>query len=419
MKLSLPVVPLPLLSMILAEAGRLFGEEPMVLDVTGDVVIVGDLHGHLLDLFRILKSFGSPSKQTYLFLGDLVDRGEFSIETLTLILLMKCLWPERIFLIRGNHEFTQMWRSCGFINELVTLYGNDGMVQDIIRALAYVPVAARVNSVNLCVHGGIGPDFTHVSQLESIRRPVYEFYEEPLMSLLWSDPDDKCDGYRPSTRGSGFLFGAPETEKFLKDNNLELLVRGHQCTDDGCEFMFNDRLVTVFSCSNYCGLAGNKAGVLLLKADGTREAVRLEALEYFRRPMAALMLSSSERTFSFSGMVQAQPALPALEHPRRPLCKMARNSSVKTLPRFADDAVQARKSLRDLTRISMDAKALQLDGKRSKKLSMTSSEFDLRSSSPAGGFKLRKGGKGDKRALDDDTKPSILKPLTPTGRRKV
>ena len=410
-KLSIPVIPVPLLSKICAEASRLFNEEPLVLDITGDVVVVGDLHGHLLDLFRILKKFGSPSKQRYVFLGDLVDRGEFSIETLTLVFVMKILWPQNVYLIRGNHEFTTLWSSCGFLNEVTTLYGNDSVIHEISHALAFVPIAARVNQKNLCLHGGIGPEFTSVSQLEQLRRPIYEFSEEPLQSLLWSDPDAKCEGYRPSTRGSGFIFGEKETMKFLEDNNLELLIRGHQCTDDGCDFMFDDHLVTVFSCSNYCGIAGNKAGVLVLKEDGSREAVRMEALDYFQRGLASLMLSASEHSFSLSGAVMMQPQaiLPQLEHPRRALCKMAQNSSVKTLPRFAEaETLMARRSLRDLARVSLEpqAKQLPLDSKRTKKLSLTSGEFDLRASSPSSGFRILK-----KRGHDDDAKPSILKPL--------
>ena len=251
MRLSLPVVPIPILSQICDEVHNLFAAEPMVLNISGDVVVVGDLHGHILDLFRIMKKFGSPSKQNYVFLGDLVDRGEFSIETVTAILLMKILWPTHVNLIRGNHEFLQMWKSCGFLNEVTNLYGCDDPIHDFVRVFSVVPVAAIVNGRNLCVHGGIGPDLTSLSQLEELERPISDFNFEPLLSLLWSDPVNGQEGFKKSSRGSGYFFGEKETKKFLDDNHLDLLIRGHQCTDEGVDFMFDNRLVTVFTCSNY------------------------------------------------------------------------------------------------------------------------------------------------------------------------
>lgn len=95
-KLVFPILPIALLSELCDFASKIFAEEPMVVNLEGDFIIVGDLHGHILDLFRILRRFGHPPKQSYIFLGDLVDRGEFSTETVVLIYLMKCLYPENI-----------------------------------------------------------------------------------------------------------------------------------------------------------------------------------------------------------------------------------------------------------------------------------------------------------------------------------
>jgi protein phosphatase len=111
----LPVVPFPVLRDILERSRAIFEDEPMLLSINCDVLVVGDLHGHILDLFRIFHEFGFPPNTRYLFLGDLVDRGEFSTETTVLILTLKVLWPSAVWLIRGNHEFCDMWLSGGFI----------------------------------------------------------------------------------------------------------------------------------------------------------------------------------------------------------------------------------------------------------------------------------------------------------------
>ena len=94
-----------LLMSICEKVTDIFKKEPSVLKLKGDCIVVGDLHGHIIDLYRIFTIFDLPPKTTYLFLGDIVDRGGFSIETITLLFVLKLLYPKNIYLIRGNHEF--------------------------------------------------------------------------------------------------------------------------------------------------------------------------------------------------------------------------------------------------------------------------------------------------------------------------
>lgn len=421
LKLALPIVPFPIMKLLCDTANRHFLDDPIVLDITGNVIIIGDLHGHILDLFRILQRFGSPSEQTYLFLGDLVDRGEFSTETLTLVLLLKVLWPKNVFIIRGNHEFVQMWCDCGFMEEVLSLYGNDSVMQCFINVLASLPVAAIVNKRSICVHGGIGPDFKTVKQLRDLERPIHDFVDEPLVSLLWSDPVDGCDGFKPSSRGSGFLFGEAETRAFLRTNDLDLIIRGHQCVRDGCEFKFKDHLVTVFSCSNYCGVEGNKAGVLLIRDSGTHEAVRMDKLEYLKRADAVLVKSKSETKFVLSGPV----IIVNTDRQPEPV-KMLKDSSSKTLPAVSQDyypKVVPKKPARDHPKPPLDPKAkkqpLQLGGAKMWKLSKTSGEFETNTASPAGYFRLQRklvmGELGHQRnvsSLEGEKKRGLLRPIT-------
>ena len=111
------------------EATAHFAAEPMRLQLKGPITIVGDLHGHIFDLYRILGVHGLPPHQTYLFLGDLVDRGEYSVATVALIYSMKILFPNHVYLVRGNHESDDMARRSGLYQEVMTKYKSSEVVQ--------------------------------------------------------------------------------------------------------------------------------------------------------------------------------------------------------------------------------------------------------------------------------------------------
>ncbi|OHT09110.1 Serine/threonine-protein phosphatase PP1 [Tritrichomonas foetus] len=299
-RLVFPVVPIPILTELCASVCRTVMGEPVMLKLKGEYIVVGDLHGQILDLFRILRKFGHPPKRNYIFLGDIVDRGEFSTETVILIFLMKALWPENIYIIRGNHEFSDLWPSCGFLRELETIYGEAQVSPIFANVFAYLPLTAIVNDKYLCVHGGIGPKTPGIEQLEKIQRPCFSFLSEPVLSIVWSDPSEKVQDFQPSTRGTGYLYGASSLKTYLDSQNLELLIRGHECIDKGVEFCLNNRCVTVFSASNYCGVAMNQAGVLILKPEVEPESVVMNSLRWIKRTSASYLGSSSETSFFLS-----------------------------------------------------------------------------------------------------------------------
>lgn len=317
-RLSLPVVPALMIKDLCNQVSKIFAAESNVVRLSGNYVVVGDLHGHILDLFRIMKQFGLPARQQYIFLGDLVDRGEFSVETLLLILVMKFLWPDRIYVIRGNHEFAPLWRSNGFQREVDLMYPGSSVLSDFERVFSQIPLGAIVNDDYFCVHGGIGPEFLRIEQLEEIERPIYDFDFEPITSAVWSDPLTHGNGFKKSTRGSGSLFGEIQTKEFLKANNLKMIVRGHQCIQSGCDFIFDGTFATVFSASNYCGIAENQAGVLILSEDHSYNTVSFPSLKYIKRADSMFLYSASDRMFTLgpcSNQATAR-ALPSLEHPR-------------------------------------------------------------------------------------------------------
>ena len=299
-RLYAPICPINVIKKICASAKQIFMNEPMLLRLYNDpVYIVGDLHGHILDLFRTLGKIEMPPKNTILFLGDIVDRGDFSTESITIILSLKILYPDLVYIIRGNHEFLEMSRQSGFSAELYNLYDKDMSVEDaFMDAFSYIPIGAMIGKNVLCVHGGIGPHVFRVEQLEKIQRPLHTFDDDLVSSLLWSDPSRLGKGFSPSTRGIGYLFGTDELAEFLDSNNLKYLVRGHECVDKGIELQLNNRIFTVFGASNYCGMSPNKSGILIMKQDCSKEAILFPPInQHLKRSVAIVLKSESPDEF--------------------------------------------------------------------------------------------------------------------------
>ncbi|OHT09867.1 hypothetical protein TRFO_04401 [Tritrichomonas foetus] len=187
--LQLPIIPRSVIQRLSRHVTAIFSTEETVIKIEGPIIVVGDLHGHILDLFRILKRFGSPPRARYLFLGDLVDRGEFSIETIVLVYVMKVLFPTDIYVIRGNHEFSEVCSNSGFLGDISSTYNSEDVFQSFLESFANMPLAAIINKTTICVHGGLGPSIRDIKDIEQIKKPIYDYQNEIVASLVWSDPD--------------------------------------------------------------------------------------------------------------------------------------------------------------------------------------------------------------------------------------
>lgn len=345
-KLTLPVIPQPQLSSLCDQASRIFAQEKMLIEVNCDVVIVGDLHGHILDLFRILNTFGFPPNTNYLFLGDFVDRGSFSTETITLILILKVLYPDNIYIIRGNHEFADMWLKCGFGLELDTIYEDQSIKHDFQRAFSYMPIAAIVNKRTICLHGGLGPTMKSITQFEDISRPLFDFLEEPVGSIVWSDPTDIVQLFKPSNRGSGYFFGSEALLNYLNTIGCDLLVRGHECTDLGTEYALGGKLITVFSASNYCGVSQNNAGVLIIKTNQVKETKMFPPLRYLRRSSATFTESIGQTAFKPQVRISAPYSFTQLQTAARKSIPAVQSlNTFEPLPRVTASQAGRRRSI--------------------------------------------------------------------------
>ncbi|KAM1116308.1 hypothetical protein TB2_006731 [Malus domestica] len=261
-------------------AERIFSSEPSVLQLRAPIKIFGDLHGQFGDLMRLFDEYGSPSTAgdiayiDYLFLGDYVDRGQHSLETITLLLALKVEYPQNVHLIRGNHEAADINALFGFRIECIERMGErDGIWawHRINRLFNWLPLAALIEKKIICMHGGIGRSINHVEQIENLQRPItMEAGSIVLMDLLWSDPteNDSVEGLRPNARGPGLVtFGPDRVMEFCNNNDLQLIVRAHECVMDGFERFAQGHLITLFSATNYCGTANNAGAILVLGRD--------------------------------------------------------------------------------------------------------------------------------------------------------
>lgn len=215
---------------LVVEAREVFMSQAALLELEAPVKLVGDIHGQYYDLLRLFEYGGFPPEANYVFLGDYVDRGRQSLETVCLLLCYKVKYPENFFLLRGNHEAAGINRIYGFYDECRRRHSTRlwKAFSDVFNCM---PVAAVVDDKIFCCHGGLSPHLLAPGGLDSIRRLARpsDVPDEGLMSdLLWSDPEEGLVGFADSDRGVSFHFGSDVVDKFLKLHDFDLICRAHQ-----------------------------------------------------------------------------------------------------------------------------------------------------------------------------------------------
>jgi len=246
---------------LVTKAREVFISQPILLELEAPLKVCGDIHGQYFDLLRLFDYGGFPPEANYLFLGDYVDRGKQSLETICLLLALKVKYPENFFLLRGNHECSSINRLYGFYDECKRRYNFKvwKMFGDCFNCL---PVCAIIDDKIICMHGGLSPDLTNLEQITRVMRPTEVPDEGLLCDLLWSDPDKDIKGWAENERGVSYVFGQEIISTFLKKHELDLICRAHQVVEDGYEFFAKRQLVTVFSAPNYCGEFDNSAALM-------------------------------------------------------------------------------------------------------------------------------------------------------------
>ncbi|KAI6047655.1 Metallo-dependent phosphatase-like protein [Pisolithus marmoratus] len=247
-------------------ARDIFLSQPTLIELSPPVKIVGDVHGQYSDLIRLFEMCGFPPAANYLFLGDYVDRGKQSLETILLLLCYKIKFPENFFLLRGNHECANVTRVYGFYDECKRRC-NIKTWKTFIDVFNCLPIAAVVASKIFCVHGGLSPSLRSMDDIKRIQRPTDVPDYGLLNDLLWSDPSDTALDWEDNERGVSYCFGKAVINDFLLRYDMDLICRAHMVVEDGYEF-WNDRtLVTVFSAPNYCGEFDNYGACMSVSED--------------------------------------------------------------------------------------------------------------------------------------------------------
>ncbi|KAJ6236411.1 serine/threonine-protein phosphatase pp2a-related [Anaeramoeba flamelloides] len=210
---------------ILEQVKEILFQENTILYLDSKINVVGDTHGQFFDVMEILSNF---PQEKYLFMGDYVDRGGWSVHLILYLFLLKLRHKDRIFLLRGNHE-----------------------TRDISKT---------IDNKFFCVHAGLSPEVTTLSKINWL----YRFQEPGLLGaisdLVWSDPSDEVSEFMISMRGSGYLFGKNPTKRFLHKNKLEVIFRSHFTEPSGHKWWFKKEskknsyeglLCTVWTAPNY------------------------------------------------------------------------------------------------------------------------------------------------------------------------
>ncbi|CAF1156637.1 unnamed protein product, partial [Rotaria magnacalcarata] len=304
------------INLLCEKSKEVFLSQPMLLELEAPIKICGNIYGQYTDLLRHFESGGFPPKSNYLFLGNYIDRGRQSLETICLLLAYKPKYPDNIFLLRGNHECASINRIYGFYDECKRRY-NIKLWKSFNNCFNCLPVAAIVAGKIFCCQGGLSPDLHSLEQIQQIQRPIdvpdtgeeylqfFLLYFAPqelavialmlldgirlnnkadkqsenrisrslsslfdlrrlglLCGLLWSDPDNDLKGWSENDAGISLRFGVDIVNEFLNQHKMDLICRAHKVVKEGYAFFADRRLVTVFSAPNYLGSFGN-AGALM------------------------------------------------------------------------------------------------------------------------------------------------------------
>lgn len=240
---------------------EIFINQPILLELEAPIKICGDVHGQYYDLLRLFEYGGFPPDSNYLFLGDYIDRGKMSLETVCLLLAYKIKYPENFFLLRGNHECASINRIYGFYDECKRRH-TIKLWKIFTDCFNCLPIAALVDDKILCMHGGLSPELVKIDTIKNIVRPTDVPDTGLLCDLLWSDPDKEVNEWGENDRGVSFTFGEEIVNKFAQRNDIDLICRAHQVVEDGYEFFCKRQLVTLFSAPNYCGEFDNSGAMM-------------------------------------------------------------------------------------------------------------------------------------------------------------
>jgi diadenosine tetraphosphatase ApaH/serine/threonine PP2A family protein phosphatase len=261
------------ISQVLSKAVDILKEETLLLElsvknINKEVIVIGDLHGNMKSLLKIIKNIEQANPKYVIFLGDIVDRGPYQLECLILILALKIKQPNKYIFLKGNHESLEINQYYGFYKDFIFKFKDQKKFKDVLALYKVLPICAVVNRTVLCLHGGIPEDFEVLEKLKGVKTQdpasLFKNVAKSLKQIMWNDPKSNLTGFSDSFRGSDIKnFGEDVFTDFMEKNKLKNLIRSHELYPEGYKWFFNKRLLSIFSSANYRG--NNPASYAIIK----------------------------------------------------------------------------------------------------------------------------------------------------------
>jgi len=251
------------LILVFREAVKLFREETLILELKKEhpqdkIMVIGDLHGDLKSLTKLMEIIKKENSKYVIFLGDIVDRGSYQLECLILVLVLKIKDSNKYFLLKGNHETLEVNRNYGFYQDFLNRFKDPKKFNHVKALYNALPYSVLVNESILCLHGGIPEEFNAINRLRGIKTSEINLNDEntakSLLQIMWNDPKPNLKGFTESFRGREVkFFGEDVFSDFMRENKLDYLIRAHERFPEGYKWFFNKRLLSIFSSANYRG----------------------------------------------------------------------------------------------------------------------------------------------------------------------
>jgi predicted phosphodiesterase len=225
-----------------------YRQSPNVLDLTTDkLIFVGDLHGELQCARAVQRYINKYERHHFVFLGDYADRGPEQVETFNLVMALTLENPNRISMLRGNHESDRIAAKYGFYNVVSRAYSSE-VFKHYSRVFEVLPIAVYRKKKVFACHGGVPEGVSSIEEIQSKPRRNPDFPDDVIFQIVWNDPEDRDYTFRPNFRSQrARLYGKSGFSEFMKNIDAKVMFRAHQVFPKGIKVFFDGKLISVFS----------------------------------------------------------------------------------------------------------------------------------------------------------------------------